>query len=150
MSAVVASQGALSALASSSVAMTALASSSVARLALYTNYGVTQSILAGSDTALTVMRNSSSFGEVRGDATNNNWCQLYAGKCFVLTMKQNNNTGNYYHNLRTMVDGSAIQKGITETYNKYVAVGKFASTLESMVTGYGERNAGQFCEIFKI
>ena len=96
------------------------------------------------------MRSSSSFAEVRGDASNNNWCQLYSGKCFVLTMKQNNNTGSYNHSLRTMVDGSSVQKGITETYNTYVAVGKFASTLESMVTGYGERNGGQFCEIFKI
>ena len=112
---------------------------------------VTQSILAGSDIALTAMRNSLNFETVQNNEKNNNWCSLYANKCFVLTMRQNNkNTGTYYQNLRTMIDGSSVQKLIAETYNKNVPVGKFASTLESMVTGYGELNGGQICEIFKI
>lgn len=129
----------------------AVAASATARSAIYINYMVTQSILAGSDIALTAMRNSLNFETVQNNEKNNNWCSLYANKCFVLTMRQNNkNTGTYYQNLRTMIDGSSVQKLIAETYNKNVPVGKFASTLESMVTGYGELNGGQICEIFKI
>ena len=114
--------------------MSALANSSTARLALYNNADVTESILRGSATALSVLKSSSQYVETSGQGNTSSKYTHYSGKAFILEWKSAKTSSNtsYYSNIVTFkLSPTSIRRTCLVDF---IQVGRFASE----VVTYGE------------